>query len=41
MADCQMHLVRAEVCAYHTHTWMWPGSNVRRDTLTYTVVYLY
>ena len=30
-----MHLVRPEVAAYHTYTWMEPGLKVRRDTETW------
>ena len=35
IADCQMHLVRPLVAAYHTHTWMLPGLNVLLDVDTW------
>ena len=34
MADCQMHLVRLLLAAYHTYTWMDPGLKVLLDTDT-------
>ena len=37
MADCQMHLVRLLLAAYHTYTWIDPGLKVLRDTETCNV----
>ena len=35
MADCQMHLVRLLLAAYHTYTWMDPGLKVLLETDTW------
>ena len=35
MADCQIHLVRLLLAAYHTYTWMDPGLKVLLETDTW------